>query len=93
VFRKDLIDVLLDRPMSVAEIAKIVDETPRDVDDGLKHLLKSLKRTDFRATITPSHCRKCGFTFHEDKLRKPGKCPACHSTWLTTPLIGITRKR
>lgn len=78
--------------MSVAAIAKLVEEKPRDLDDDLRHLLRSLKRTDYRAAITPSRCRKCGFTFHEDKLRKPGRCPVCHGTWLTEPLVGIERK-
>ena len=57
----------------------------------LQHLLKSLKHTEYTATITPALCRKCGFEFSPDKLRKPSRCPTCHSTWLTEPGICFTK--
>jgi transcriptional regulator len=92
VFRKDLIDLLHDNPMSVAQIARLVGESPGDVADDLEHLLLSLKHTDYWAAILPARCRKCGFEFSEGKLRKPSKCPACHSTWLTEPRVSLERK-
>lgn len=91
MFRKDLID-LLNTPMSVAEIARQVREPPRDVEDDLKHLIKSLKHTERSLVVTPAQCRKCGFEFGPDKLRKPSKCPECHSTWLTEPRLQIGQK-
>ena len=60
--------------------------------DHLEHLLLSLKHTDYSAAIVPARCRNCGFEFAEHKLRRPGKCPACHSTWLTEPRVSIERK-
>ena len=43
MFRKDLIPLLLDNPLSVAQIARLVREEPRDIEADLLHLLKSLK--------------------------------------------------
>lgn len=92
MFRKDLIPLLLDNPLSVTQIARLVGELPRDVASDLQHLLKSLKHTDYVASMTPAKCRKCGFEFGKEKLAKPSKCPECQSTWLTEPKIGISVK-
>jgi len=92
MFRKALIDVLLDNPMSLTQIAREVDESPGQIADDLNHLLRSLKHTEYKAAIEPAHCRACGFKFSEDKLNKPSKCPKCRSTWVLEPKIGIELK-
>jgi predicted Zn-ribbon and HTH transcriptional regulator len=92
MFRKDLIDLLLGNPMTVSQIARKVDESPGQIADDLKHLLRSLKHTEYRAAIEHARCRACGFEFSEGKLNKPSKCPQCHSTWVLESKIGIVNK-
>jgi predicted Zn-ribbon and HTH transcriptional regulator len=92
MFRKDLIDLLLGNPMGVSQIARAVKESPCQIADGLQHLLRSLKHSDYRAAIEPACCRACGFEFSEAKLTKPSKCPECHSTWVLEPKIGIQQR-
>ena len=87
MFRKDLIDLLLNNPTSVHEIARLLDLTPKDVADDLRHLARSLRHSDYQLRVTPARCRKCGFTFSPDKITKPGKCPACRGTWISEPLL------
>ena len=89
MFRKDLIPLLLDNPMSVAQIARLVREPLRDIETDLLHLLKSLKHTEYTASIEPARCRKCGFEFGTGKLAKPSKCPECKATWIIEPRIAI----
>jgi len=89
VFRKDLIPLLLGNPMSVGQIARLVGETPRDIEVHLCHLLQSLRHTGYSAVIEPARCRKCGFEFDASKLAKPSKCPECRSTWLLEPRVGL----
>ncbi len=89
MFRKDLIPLLLDNPMSVAQIARLVRETPSDVETDLLHLLKSLKHTEYTASIKPARCRKCGFEFDTGKLGKPSKCPECKATWIHEPRVSL----
>ena len=89
MFRKNLIGMLLNRPLTLTQIARIADESPKDVEDDLKHLLKSLKHTEYTVSVEPAQCRKCGFQFSNEKLGKPSKCPECHGTWLTEPRITI----
>lgn len=92
MFRKSLIELLLDKPMSLTDIARLIDSPPKDVEDDLKHLIKSLRHSSYHLIITPAQCRKCGFQFHKDKLHKPGKCPRCHETWIQEPLFEIKDK-
>ncbi len=92
MFRRDLIDLLLGNPMSVSQIARAVKESPSQIADDVKHLLRSLKHSEFKAIIEPARCRACGFEFSEEKLTKPSKCPECHSTWVFEPKIGIQQQ-
>jgi predicted Zn-ribbon and HTH transcriptional regulator len=87
-----LIDLLHDNPMSVAQIARIMRQSPGNVARDLEHLLLSLKHTEYSAAILPAICRQCGFEFVEHKLRRPSRCPACHSHCLTEPRVSLERK-
>ncbi len=92
MFRKDLIEMLSQRPMSVAGLARLLEVHPRDVEQDIKHLLKSLKRSAYRIVVSPAQCRKCGFTFDKQKLRKPAKCPACRGSWIEEPTLYVEER-
>ena len=92
MFRKDFITLLHDNPMSVTQIARLAGESRGAAAEHIEHLLLNLKHTEYSAAIVPARCRCCGFEFDEHKLRRPWKCPACHSTWLTEPRVSIERK-
>ncbi len=89
MLRKDLIELLHNNSMDLVEIASLLEVAPKEVENDLRHLIKSLKHADYRLVVTPAHCRKCDFAFNKDKLHKPGKCPHCHSTWIQGPLFDI----
>ena len=89
MFRKHLIKLLLENPMSLRQIARLEEELPDRIADDLNHLFRSLKHTEYEAVIEPARFRACGFEFSESKLNKPSKCPKCHSTWVLEPKIGI----
>jgi transcriptional regulator len=89
LFRKALADYLLDSPMTVAELARAAQVPMKDVVDDLRHLAKSLRRGDRRLVVHPAACRKCGFTFGDDKFTRPGKCPECRGTWVTDPRVEV----
>jgi transcriptional regulator len=89
MFRRDLVTLLRGRPRSVSQIARELDIPRQDVAFDLAHLLKSLRRSGVRVEVTPARCRKCGFTFPEERLIKPGKCPQCRETWIQEPVVSI----
>jgi len=92
MFRRDLIPLLLDRTMTLSEIAREVHETPKDVIDALAHLAKSSKHGDYDLVVDPAECRKCGFEFSADKLTRPGKCPKCKGTWIFEPRFTVRNR-
>ena len=89
MFRKELIDILLDNPMGIKEIAHLLEMPVKQVEDDIQHLHKSIKHMNYRMQIIPARCLKCDFHFHKDKLHKPSRCPVCHGTWIEGPRIGI----
>lgn len=92
MFRKDLVALLLDHPMSVDQIARLMDEPPASVADDVRHIARSLKHSPYRTVVTPARCRHCGFAFHRDKLLRPGKCPVCHRSWIDEPRVAVERR-
>jgi predicted Zn-ribbon and HTH transcriptional regulator len=92
MFRRDLVPLLLDKKMTLSEIARAVHEKPKEVIDALTHLAKSSRHSDYELVMDPAECRKCGFEFGTDRFSRPGKCPKCRSTWIYEPLIGVRAK-
>jgi len=62
-----------------------------DVEDALRHMLRSARAAGHRIVVLPARCRSCGFTFDEDKLTKPGKCPSCRGSRIFEPQISLDR--
>lgn len=92
ITRKELIQLLAERPMTPSEISRTMGIGLRTAADELKHILLSLPHTEYAAEISPARCRKCGFVFGHEKLGKPTRCPACRSTWIAEPVIGMCLK-
>ena len=88
-FRKVLIDVLTARPRSVSSIARELGFKRGDVEDDLRHAIRSARASGRRVLIEPARCRTCGFTFGEDKLVKPSRCPSCRGERLFEAQIRI----
>lgn len=53
MFRKDLIEMLLGNPITVSQIARLVDESPGRVADDLNHLFRSLKHLSLPTSLIP----------------------------------------
>ena len=89
MFRKDLLALLTDEPRSVSSLARNLGLTRGEVEDDLRHALRSAKAAGYHILVVPARCRSCGFTFGEEKLSKPGKCPRCRGTRLYEPQISV----
>ena len=80
---------MLKQPRTASSIAHELKLTRDEVEDHLKHLLKSARAAHQTVRVEPARCRNCGYTFSQDKIVKPGKCPECKGTHLYEPLIQI----
>ena len=87
--RKNLLALLSAQPRSVSSLTRELGFTRGDVEEDLRHALRSARAAGHRVMVIPARCRACDFTFDEAKLSKPGKCPACRGTRLFEPQIFI----
>jgi len=89
--RRHLLDVLSVEPRSVSRLARELGLQRRVVEDDLRHIIRSARSAGHTVVIVPARCRVCGFTFGEDRLTKPGRCPACRASRILEAQIGIER--
>ena len=87
--RKELVALLSSQPRSVSSLARELGLRRGDMEEDLRHALRSARAAGHHVTVVPARCRSCGFTFDEQKLSKPGKCPSCRGTRLYEPQIFI----
>ena len=90
MFRKQLIDVLA-QPRSVSWLARELGLKRGDVEEDLRHVIRSARTAGHQVIVEPARCKACGFTFSEDKLSKPGKCPECRATRLYEAQVSIRK--
>ena len=89
MFRKNLIELLSNEPRSASSIAREMGLRRGDVEADLRHALRSAAAAGHTIEIIPARCKDCGFTFGEDRLVKPGRCPSCRGSRLFEPLIRV----
>jgi len=88
-FRRDLVKILAVQPRSVSSIARELGLERRDVEDDLRHAIRSAAAAGHTVIVEPARCKQCGFVFGTDRLVKPGKCPQCKGTRLYEAQISI----
>ena len=80
--RKHLQDLVSRQPRSVSSLARELGMGRSDLEDQLRHAIRSAQAAGHRIVVEPARCRTCGFVFSEDKLAKPSRCPACKGSRL-----------
>ena len=88
-FRRQLLDLLSSEFRSVSSLARELGMARGDVEDDLRHALRSARAAGHDIEVVPARCKSCDFVFSEEKLLKPGRCPACKGSRLFEPMIGI----
>ena len=88
-FRKQLIDLLSHEFRSASSLARELGMARGDVEDDLRHALRSARAAGHDIEIVPARCKSCGFVFVEGRLLKPGRCPQCKGSRLFEPMIRI----
>jgi len=92
VFRKHLIDLLSYEPRSVSSLAHELGMTRGDIEDDLRHAIRSARAQGHDVEVIPARCKACGFVFGEEKLSKPSRCPACKQTRLFEPMVRVAKR-
>ena len=89
MFRRQLIELLSHEPRTASSLAREMGLRRNDIEEDLRHALRSAAAAGHRIEIVPARCKDCGFTFATDRLSKPGRCPSCKGSRLFEALIRI----
>jgi len=87
--RRDLLEYLSREPRSVSRLARELRLPRADVEDALRHMIRSARAAGHRIVVVPARCRACGFVFDEGKLTKPSRCPECKESRIFEPQIAV----
>lgn len=86
--RQKIISLLADRTVSAKELSAEVLVSEKEIYEHLEHIHRSVGKG---LTVMPAECRKCGFVFKKrDKMKKPGRCPVCHSELIQEPFFTVS---
>ena len=86
-FRRQLIELLSGEPRSASSLARELGVTRKNMEDDLRHTLRSARAAGYKIDVLPARCKACGFVFDTEKLSKPSRCPTCKGTRLFEPMI------
>ena len=89
MFRRQLVELLSQEPRTASSVAREMGLRRNEIEDALRHALRSAAAAGHRIEIIPARCKDCGFSFGADRLAKPGRCPECKGSRLFEALIRI----
>jgi transcriptional regulator len=89
VFRRQLVELLSHEPRSASSLAREMGLRRGDIEDELRHALRSAGAAGLRVVVLAARCKDCDFTFSEDRLTKPSRCPACKGSRLHEPMLRL----
>lgn len=88
--RHAIIILLVEGPISAAEISTAVGLPEKEVSSHLEHIRRSLHASGAVLEVTPAECRHCGFVFAKrERMTSPGRCPVCRNEAVSDPLFSI----
>jgi len=85
--RRQLIELLSHEPRSASSLARELGLHRSDIDEQLRHTVRSAVAAGHLVEVIPARCKDCNFEFGTDRLSKPGRCPSCKGSRIFEPLI------
>ena len=87
--RRHLHELLTREPRSISSLARELGLKRGDVEEDLRHMLRSAAARGDDIEISPARCKACGFEFGPERLAKPGRCPECKESRVLEAMIRI----
>jgi predicted Zn-ribbon and HTH transcriptional regulator len=93
--RQYLMELLAGTSRSSYELAALLGLPERQVEDHLRHIVRTLARDHTRRfVLEPSSCHDCQYVFRErTRLTRPSRCPRCRSEAIAAPRFRIDMRR
>lgn len=89
--RRHLHELLSHEPRSVSSLARELGLRRGDMEDDLRHMLRSAAARGDAIDVLPARCKACRFEFEPGRLAKPSRCPACKASRIHEAMIAIRR--
>lgn len=86
--RQWIAQLLEEREHGFEELCLLLQLRARELDDELRHVERSTRRSAQRLEVVPARCASCGFSFRDRaprRFRPPGRCPRCRSERIQEP--------
>jgi predicted Zn-ribbon and HTH transcriptional regulator len=90
-FRRHLLELVSAEPRTASSLARELGLDRRDMEDDLRYMIRSARAAGHEVVVEPARCKSCGFVFEQDRLSKPGRCPACRESRIYEPLISVAK--
>jgi transcriptional regulator len=87
--RRSLLNLLAAGPRTASSLARELGIDRHDIDDELRHAIRSALAAGGRVEVEPARCKACGFVFDPGRLTRPGRCPSCRGSRIFEPLLRI----
>jgi transcriptional regulator len=87
--RRTLVEILSTGPRSVSALARELGLPRREIEEDVRHAIRSARAAGHHVVVVPAKCRACGFEFADDRLAKPSRCPACRGSRLYEAQVRI----
>ena len=66
--RRHLLDILTAQPRTASSLARELRLDRRDIEDDLRHMIRSARAAGHRIAVEPARCKDCGFMFDTTRL-------------------------
>jgi len=91
--RQQIIELLTAGEMDARELSRAVGVKEKEVYEHLAHIARSQAAKGSKLAVRASECLSCGYVFKDRRrFTRPGRCPRCRESQLTSPFYHITHK-
>ena len=89
--RQHLGEILREQSWGFEELRRELRLTPRELEDELAHLERSLRRSGGRIAVEPARCRGCDRELVNERrpFHVPGRCHRCRAERISPPSFHI----
>lgn len=79
--RQRMMDLLREEELDSLALSQILSIPEKEVFEHLPHVVKSLKASGEKLTVSPYLCLHCDYTFDtRARFTRPGRCPRCRNS-------------
>jgi len=91
--RQKITALLTETEMDARELSREVGIKEKEVYEHLAHINRSLAAKGGKLAVRPSECLNFGYVFKDRRrLTRPGRCPHCRQSQITSPVYHIRQK-